>query len=84
MNVMTIKSIIETKIRNYSNLSHEDCMMKLTSDIPLETMTIDDLDEIYVNVFGRYAYHMSREGYIKALYKKRLKLNETLCTMKIQ
>ena len=54
-----------------NNMSYVDCIMKLTSDEPLNQMSNDMLDAIYEAVFSHKAYHMSREGYILALTKKR-------------
>lgn len=34
-------------------------------------MSNDDLDSIYFIAHNRWAYHLTREGYIESLYKKR-------------
>lgn len=65
------------KRRNNSTLSYIDCMMRLTVTTPFEEMTNDDLDSIYASAFGRWAYHMSREGFIISLNKKRATLTPT-------
>lgn len=63
--------------RNNSNLSYIDCMMRLTGNVPFERMTNDDLDSIYACAFGQYAYHMSRDGFIESLNKKREQLKQS-------
>lgn len=60
--------------RNNSTLGVIDCMMRLTGDEPFESFSDDDLDSIYAVAFNRWAYHLTRDGYIKALYKKRKEL----------
>jgi hypothetical protein len=60
-----------TERRNNSTLSYIDCCMILTSDRPFEDIENDDLDSIYFATFNRRAYHLTRQGYIDALYKKR-------------
>lgn len=60
--------------RNNSTLSYIDCCMRLTGEISFETMIDDDLDSIYFVAFERWAYHMSREGFIISLNKKRATL----------
>jgi hypothetical protein len=66
------------KRRNNSTLSTIDCYMILTDDRPFEEMTDDDLDSIYAVAFGRWAYHLTRQGYIDALNKRRLDNKITL------
>jgi hypothetical protein len=62
------------KRRNNSTLSEIDCCMRLTGDRPFEDMENDDLDSIYAVAFKRWAYHLTRQGYIDALNKKRVEL----------
>jgi hypothetical protein len=64
--------------RNNSTLSYIDCCMRLTGDRPFEEMTDDDLDSIYAVAFGHWAYHLTRQGYIDALNKRRLDNKITL------
>lgn len=62
--------------RNNSTLSYIDCCIRLTDENrAFEGMSNDDLDSIYAVAFGRWAYHMTREGYINALNNKRNELN---------
>jgi hypothetical protein len=61
-----------SKRRNNSTLSTIDCYIRLTGDTLFEEMTDDDLDSIYTVAFGHWAYHLSRQGYINALNKRRL------------
>lgn len=69
---------METKQRrNNSTLAYADCIMRLTGTDAFEAMSIDDLDSIYGAAFGHWAYHLIREGYIKALYEKRAELRKT-------
>jgi hypothetical protein len=67
------------KRRNNSTLSYIDCCMRLTGDRPFEDMENNDLDSIYFVAFKRWAYHLTRQGYIDSLYKIRqtLKNNGT-------
>ncbi len=60
--------------RNNSTLTYVDCCMRLTGDSPFEEMSIDDLDSIYFVAFRHWAHHMSKEGYINMLNKRRLEL----------
>jgi hypothetical protein len=60
--------------RNNSKLSFIDCSMRLIDDSKFEEMSNDDLDSIYYVAFRQWAYHMTREGYIKSLYDKRASL----------
>lgn len=62
----------EQKRRNNSALSYADCCLRL-HDLgrAFESMPNDDLDSLYAVAFGRWAYHLTREGYIKALYEYR-------------
>lgn len=61
-----------TARRNNSKLAYADCMLILSDKSrAFEGMETDDLDSIYAAAFGRWAYHMTREGYIKALNEKR-------------
>jgi hypothetical protein len=60
----------ETK-RNNSTLSYIDCCMRLTGPLPFEDMSNDDLDSIYAVAFEHWAYHLTRQGYIDKLNKKR-------------
>ena len=63
--------------RNNSKLSYADCILRLTDrSRSFEDMSNDDLDSIYACAFGRWAYHLTREGYIKALQEKRLTLKD--------
>lgn len=67
--------------RNNSTLSYADCMLRLTDDSrPFEDMSDDDLDSIYFIAHNRWAYHLTRDGYIQSLYKKRndFKLREEI------
>jgi hypothetical protein len=41
---------------------------------PFSEMSNDDLDSIYAIAFGHWAYHLTRQGYIDALNKKRSEL----------
>jgi hypothetical protein len=63
---------IEQKKRNNSTLSYADCCLRL-NDLgrAFEAMSDDDLDSLYAVAFGRWAYHLTRDGYIKALYEYR-------------
>ena len=60
--------------RNNSTLSYIDCCMRLTGDQLFENMSNDDLDSIYYVAFNRWAYHLTRDGYISALNKRRTEL----------
>lgn len=65
------------KRRNNSDLSAADCYLRLTDESrAFEGMSNDDLDSIYAIAFGRWAYHMSREGYIRSLNEERKRLNQ--------
>jgi hypothetical protein len=69
------REALETNKRmNNSTLSEIDCCMRLTGDRPFEDMSNDDLDSIYAVAFKRWAYHLTRQGYIDALNKKRAEL----------
>lgn len=57
--------------RNNSTLAYIDCIMRLTGDRSFHEMSNDDLDSIYFSAFGRWAWHMTRQGYIDALNKCR-------------
>ena len=62
----------ETKRRNNSTLSYADCCLRLMDfHRPFEAMENDDLDSIYAVAFKRWAYHLTRQGYIDALNKYR-------------
>jgi hypothetical protein len=61
--------------RNNSTLSYIDCCMRLTGDQPFAEMSNDDLDSIYFVAFKRWAYHLTRQGYIDALNKRRIELH---------
>jgi len=62
----------EQKRRNNSPLSYADCCMRLNDlSRAFESMSDDDLDSLYAVAFGRWAYHLTRAGYIKALYEYR-------------
>jgi hypothetical protein len=62
----------ESKRRNNSTLSYADCMLRLSDrSRSFHDMSDDDLDSIYACAFGRWAYHLTRQGYIDALEKKR-------------
>jgi len=64
------------KARNKSKLSWADCYLRLASeDYPFELMSDDDLDSIYRIAFDRWAYHLTRQGYIDSLNQKRFELN---------
>lgn len=66
------------QLRNNSTLSYVDCCMRLTdTGRAFEGMETEDLDSIYAVAFGRWAYHMSREGYILALNNKRAEMLNT-------
>jgi len=61
----------EGKKRNNSTLSYADCMLRLSDrSRSFHDMTNDDLDSIYACAFGRWAYHLTRDGYIQALEEK--------------
>lgn len=63
--------------RNNSNLSAVDCYLRLSDETrAFESMSDDDLDSIYFIAFGRWAYHLTRRGYIDALNKKRADLRD--------
>ena len=64
----------EIKRRNNSTLSYVDCCMRLTGDSPFEEMSNDDLDSIYAVAFKSWAYHLTRQGYIDFLNKRRNEL----------
>jgi hypothetical protein len=64
----------EEKKRNNSTLSYIDCCMRLTGDQPFSEMSNDDLDSIYAVAFKHWAYHLTRQGYIDALNKRRIEL----------
>ena len=58
--------------RNYSTLSYVDCCMRLRDEsMFFEDMSNDDLDSLYFIAFKRWAYHLTRQGYINALNKYR-------------
>jgi len=60
---------------NNSNLAAADCWNRLANeDYAFEGMSTDDLDSIYRVAFDRWAYHLTRQGYIKMLYQKRSEL----------
>lgn len=60
------------KKMNNSTLSYADCYLRLMDfNRPFESMTDDDLDSLYAVAFQRWAYHMTRQGYINALNKYR-------------
>lgn len=64
----------QKKHRNNSKLSYIDCIIRLTDEHrPFEDMSDDDLDSIYAVAFGRWAFHLPRQGYIDALRKEREK-----------
>lgn len=57
---------------NNSTLSYADCYLRLMDfNRAFESMTDDDLDSLYAVAFQRWAYHMTRQGYINALNKYR-------------
>jgi len=57
---------------NNSNLAAADCWARLANpDLAFEGMSNDDLDSIYRIAYDHWAYHLTREEYIKALYQKR-------------
>lgn len=67
-----IFSTQEGQKRNNSTLSYADCCMRLTDwSYTFEDMSNDDLDSLYVVAFKRWAWHLTREGYIMALNKWR-------------
>ena len=69
----------ETKKRNDSTLSYADCMLRLADESrAFEDMSNDDLDSIYYCAYGQWAHHLTRQGYIDMLYKKRRELNALL------
>lgn len=60
------------KPRNNSTLAYVDCAMRLCDwRYNFEKMSNDDLDSLYAVAFGRWAYHLTRQGYIDALNKYR-------------
>lgn len=61
--------------RNNSKLSFADCSNRLINEkYSFEEMSNDDLDSIYYIAFDRWAYHLTRQAYIDALYRKRNEL----------
>lgn len=73
-----LKFDINGKRRNQSDLSYIDCCMRLTDDSKsFEEMSNDDLDSIYAVALGHWAYHLTRQGYIDALNKKRVELRDS-------
>lgn len=65
--------------RNNSTLSAADCYLRLTDESrDFESMSDDDLDSIYAVAFSRWAYHLTRQGYIGALKNRRKELNNLL------
>jgi hypothetical protein len=64
------------KRRNNSTLGYIDCCMRLTGNLPFDEMSNDDLDSIYFVAFERWAWHLTRQGYIDALDKRRTELLE--------
>lgn len=68
---------VTEKRRNKSTLSYVDCCMRLRDlGRAFESMSDDDLDSLYAVAFGRWAYHLTRDGYIKALYKYRKNIKQ--------
>ena len=67
-------SLVMERIRNNSKLTYDDCMIQLTGEQSFNTMLDDDLDSIYACAFNRWAYHLTRQGYIDSLNKRRLEL----------
>lgn len=64
----------KTEHRNKSKLSYVDCCMRLIDESrSFEDMSDDDLDSIYFIATGRWAYHLTRQGYIDTLINERLK-----------
>jgi len=60
--------------RNNSKLSYADCCLRLMDwNSVYESMSNDDLDSMYRVAFGRWAYHLTRDGYIKSLNEYRVK-----------
>jgi hypothetical protein len=58
--------------RNNSDLSPADCWNRLTNErYKFEEMSDDDLDSIYAIAFSGWAYHLTRQAYIDALYRER-------------
>lgn len=65
--------------RNKSTLSPADCYNRLANEnYSFELMSDDDLDSIYYIAYERWAYHLTRQGYIDALYKKRSELQNRM------
>jgi len=60
--------------RNNSTLAYIDCIMRLTGDQSFHEMSNDDLDSIYFSAFGHWAHHMTRQGFINALNKRKKEL----------
>lgn len=61
-----------SKKGNSSTLSYADCMLRLSDrSRSFHDMSDDDLDIIYACAFGRWVFHLTRQGYIDALEKKR-------------
>jgi hypothetical protein len=59
---------------NNSTLSYVDCCMRLIDESKrFEDMSNDDLDSVYYVATGRWAYHLTREGYINTLNHEREK-----------
>lgn len=64
----------EERRRNNSTLSYVDCCIRLGDlSTTFESMSDDDLDSLYAVAYGRWAYHMTRDGFIKSLYDYRKK-----------
>jgi len=62
------------KYRNKSQLSYVDCCMRLIDESrPFEAMTDEDLDSIYRVATDRWAFHLTRQGYIDTLNTERAK-----------
>jgi hypothetical protein len=61
----------QCKRRNNSTLSYVDCCMRLTGDRSFYEMSNDDLDSIYFVAYNRWAWHMTRQGLIDALIKRK-------------
>jgi hypothetical protein len=62
----------EGQKRNNSTLAYADCCVRLMDwNRPFEAMSNDDLDSLYAVALGRWAYHLTRQGYIDALNQYR-------------
>ena len=58
---------------NKSELTEAQCLGILINwNVAFESLNNDDLDSLYKVATKRWAYHLTRQGYIDSLYKFRL------------